>query len=64
MVNQGYPSDDIKKAAGTVYVEAKKILSLTRVGNDAPAFARNTLAKLIKPGMAVYERLRMDVFGV
>ncbi|WP_435659693.1 AAA family ATPase [Leisingera caerulea] len=64
VVNQGHPSDDIKKAAGTIYVEAKKMLSLKQVGNDAPAFARNTLAKLIKPGMAIYDRLRMDVFGV
>ncbi|MDN8646960.1 hypothetical protein Q0S62_00790 [Stenotrophomonas indicatrix] len=39
------------------------MLSLTQVGNDAPAFARNTLSKLIKPGMAIYDKLRMDVFG-
>lgn len=62
-VRQGHPADDIKKAAGTIYVAAKQVLSLTQMGNDAPAFARNTLSKLIKPGMAIYERLRVDVFG-
>lgn len=64
VVNQGHPVDDIKKAAGIIYVEAKRMLSLTQVGNDAPAFARNTLSKLIKPGMAIYNKLRMDVFGI
>lgn len=63
VVSQGHPADDIKKAAGSIYVASKQILSLTQVGNDAPAFARNTLSKLIKPGMATYNRLRLDVFG-
>lgn len=62
VVSQGHPADDMKKAAGNIYVAAKKMLSLTQVGNDAPAFARNTLSKLIKPGMAIYEKLRKDVF--
>lgn len=63
VVQQGYPADDIKKAAGTIFVAASQMLSLTQMGNDAPAFARNTLSKLIKPGMAIYDRLRIDVFG-
>jgi len=62
-VRQGYPSDDLKKVAGAVYVAAKQMLSLRQVGNDAPAFARNTLSKLIRPGMAIYGRLRADIFG-
>ncbi|OBY26164.1 hypothetical protein A9D60_19510 [Leisingera sp. JC1] len=63
VVANGFPADDLKKAAGNIYVEAKKLLSLKQVGNDAPAFARQTLANLIKPGMGVYERLKQDVFG-
>jgi len=63
VVSQGHSADDIKKAAGAIYVAAKQMLSLAQMGNDAPAFARNTLAKLIKPGMAIYEKLRTDVFG-
>ena len=64
LVSRGHPADDIKKAAGDIYVAAKRVLSLTQMGNDAPAFARNTLSELIKPGMAIYERLHADVFGV
>lgn len=64
VVSQGHPGDDIKKAAGMIYIAAKRILSLTQVGNDAPAFARNTLSKLIKPNMSIYDKLRMDVFRV
>ncbi len=63
VVTQGHPEDDIKKAAGLIYTAAKQMLSLTQVGNDAPAFARNTMSKLIKPGMAIYDKLYMDVFG-
>lgn len=64
VVKAGYPADDIKKAAGAIYNAAKRMLSLTQAGNDAPAFARNTLSKLIKPSMAVYSQLRKDVFGI
>jgi len=64
VVQRGYPVDDIKKAASTICVDAKRMLSLTQVGNDAPAFERNTLSKQIKPGMAIYKKLRRDVFGV
>lgn len=63
VVNQGHPADDIKKAAGFIYNAAKQLLSLTQVGNDAPAFARNTLSKLVKPGMQIYDKLREDIFG-
>lgn len=64
VVSQGHPEDDVKKAAGMIYTAAKQMLSLTQVGNDAPAFARNTLSKLIKPSMTIYAKLRTDVFGV
>jgi hypothetical protein len=59
----GNPPDDVKKAAGAIYNAAKQILGLTQVGNDAPAFARNTLAKLVQPGTGVYDRLKRDIFG-
>lgn len=63
IMKEGHPEDDLKKAAGAIYNGAKKILSLKQVGNDAPAFARSTLAKLIRPGMAVYSELHKQVFG-
>lgn len=57
------PTDDIKSAAGKIYTEAKRILFLTQVGNDPAAFARNVLAPLLKPNMAVYAALKHDIFG-
>ena len=63
-IAQGKPSDDIKSAAGLIYIAAKEILGLTQVGNDQMAFARNTLAPPIKPGTGVYARLKRDIFGI
>ncbi len=57
------PSNDVKSAAGDIYVYAKRHLQLTGCGNDQMAFARNVLAPLIKPTMAVYRELRKDIFG-
>ncbi len=57
------PADDIKSASGEIYNKAKQRLNLVGVGNDQMAFARNTLAPLMKPGMAVYAELKKDVFG-
>jgi hypothetical protein len=62
-VARGNPPDDIKSAAGTIYSETKRILGLTQVGNDQAAFARQALAPLIKPGMAVYADLKRDIFA-
>ncbi|WP_421460669.1 AAA family ATPase [Agrobacterium tumefaciens] len=64
IIQAGHPHDDLKKAAGLIYNAAKKTLSLSQAGNDAPGFARNTLAKLITPGMAIYSELHKHVFGV
>lgn len=61
-IARGNPADDIKSVAGPIYVEAKKLLGLTQAGNDQQAFARNTLAPLIRPGMQVYDALKNDVF--
>ncbi|CAO4172213.1 ATPase AAA-type core domain-containing protein [Methylorubrum aminovorans] len=61
---RGNPPDDIKSAAGTIYIETKRILGLTQVGNDKSAFARNSLAPLITPGLGVYSELKRDIFGI
>lgn len=60
-VTQGRPRDDLKAAAGRTYVAIKRILGLTRVGNNADTFMRDTLAPLIRPGMATHEALRADI---
>ncbi|VXB24162.1 hypothetical protein BREVUG8_110031 [Brevundimonas sp. G8] len=56
------PPDDVKSAAGDVYTFAKQHLRLTGWGNDQQSFARSTLVPRIKPGMAVYEQLKKDIF--
>lgn len=62
-VKRGNAPDDIKSAAGVIYIKAKQRLGLIGMGNDQMAFARNTLAPLIVPEMAVFGELRRDVFG-
>ena len=55
-------SDDLKPAAGQIFNSCRQILGLTQRGNNAAEFARETLSPLIKPGMAVYDELRRDIF--
>ena len=62
-VARGRPTDDMKAASPQLYVDIKRILGLTGVGNDATSFARNVLAPLVKPGSAIYEQLKKDIFG-
>jgi hypothetical protein len=62
-VSRGNAPDDLKSAAGTFYNEVRKLLSLTRAGNTADVFLRDTMAQLIRPSMAVYQALRVDIFG-
>jgi AAA domain, putative AbiEii toxin, Type IV TA system len=62
-VARGNPADDLKSASGLIYVKAKQRLSLTGLGNDARAFARNVLAPLITTDMAIYKELRTAIFG-
>lgn len=56
------PSDDMKSIRGELYNYCKSELGLTGCGNSADAFARDTLAPLVRPGMAVYEELRSAIF--
>lgn len=59
---RGNPSDDIKSASGTIFVEVRKILDLTQSGNNACAFARDTLTSLITEDTAVYQELAQEIF--
>ena len=58
------PQDDIKKITGPLYNEVKAILGLRQCGNNHETFARDTLAPLVTPDMAVYKHLRKDIFGI
>ncbi len=59
----GNAHDNLKPASGEIYNACKSVLGLTRCGNNVHAFMRETLAALVRPGMATYEELRADIFG-
>jgi hypothetical protein len=63
MKNRGNPSDDLKSAAGDIYVELKRIFNLRRCGNDKDMFMRETLASLVVPGTATYEALKTTILN-
>jgi hypothetical protein len=48
------PPDDLKSAAGEIYTNLKRLLGLTRCGNNTETFMRDTLAPLIVPSMPTY----------
>ena len=54
--------DDLKPAAGQIFIACRRMLQLTRRGNTAEEFARETLAPLVRPEMNVYKELRRDIF--
>lgn len=55
--------DDYKSACGEIYNALKKRLILTKCGNNADTFIRDTIAPLITPDMDVYRRLETEIFG-
>ena len=61
--NTDRPVDNLKPVSGEIYNACKSILHLVQCGNNAKVFMRDTLAPLIKPGLAIYEELRRDIFG-
>lgn len=60
-VQRGNPADDLKSAAGEIYVELKRLLGLQRCGNTADAFMRDTLAPLVTPELDTYKKLKVAV---
>ncbi len=62
-IGRGNDPDDMKKAAGEFYNGVRRELTLSGVGSSWNAFARATLAPLVRPGMSVYDQLKDDIFG-
>lgn len=62
-VARGNPPDDVKSAAGLIYVAIKQILGLTQSGNTSDAFLRYTMAPLVRPDTRAYAELKHDLFG-
>lgn len=61
-VDAGGPPDDLKRAAGDIYNAAKRLFPGIRLGAEKRAFMTGVCAPQIKPGMAIYDQLRRDVF--
>lgn len=61
-ISRGRAPDDLKSASCEICDKGKRLLGLTRCGNDADAIMRDTLAKLITPDMTVYQELEKDIF--
>jgi len=57
------PPDDMKSVKGEIYNSLKTILKLTRCGNTADTFLRDTMAPLITPNTEIYKQLEKDIFG-
>lgn len=62
-IGRGNPVDDVKSASGSITVELKRILSLTRCGNTRESFILNTIVPVITPEMGVYQELEHSIFG-
>lgn len=60
-VARGNQSDDLKSAAGEIYIALKSLLGLRRRGDDTDAFMRDTLAPLVVPGLGTYEKLKSEI---
>ena len=57
------PVDDVKSASGSIIVQLKRILSLTRCGNTRESFLMNTIVPLITPDTKTYQELEKSIFG-
>lgn len=62
-VDRGNDADDMKSAAGELYTAVRQLLGLTQAGSHQAAFARDTLAPLLRPEMEAYRLLKSDIFG-
>lgn len=60
-IKRGNSKDDIKSAAGEIYVEIKKLLSITGCGNNVDAFMRDTLSPLISIDMSIFSEMQTGI---
>ena len=60
-VDNGRLWDDLKPCAGEIYSGLKRLLNLNRRGDHKDAFMRDTLARLVRPDMPTYEKLKSAI---
>lgn len=61
-VENGGPTDDLKRPAGDIYNAAKQLFPTCKLGSDKRAFMKGICAPLIRPGVPIYVVLKQDVF--
>lgn len=62
-VGRGNDVDDVKSAAGAIYVGLRQLLALVGAGNTTETFLTDTMAPLVRTDTNVYAALRDDIFG-
>ena len=61
-IDRGNPEDDLKSASGKVFIELKRILGLTKCGNNKCAFLRDTIAPLVTEDTSIYSEIETEIF--
>jgi hypothetical protein len=62
-VVRGNAPDDLKSAAGEIYIGLKRLLGLARCGNNTDEFLRDTMAFHVIEGTDEYEELKVHILG-
>jgi predicted ATPase len=62
-VATGGPEDDFKRASGDIYNAAKRLLPSIKLGSNTRAFMKEICVPCVRPGTAIYAKLKQDVFG-
>ena len=60
-VGRGNSPDDLKSAAGEIYVAFKRLLGLQQSGDYKEAFMLHTMAPLVVPGTQTYQKLNTNI---
>ncbi|MBI0075067.1 AAA family ATPase [Commensalibacter sp. M0357] len=60
-VSRKHAEDDLKSASGQIYIGLKKLLNLSRCGNDHITFMRDTMCPLITPDTKLYKEMERDI---
>lgn len=62
-VANGGASDDLKRVAGDIYNNAKRLFPERKLGSDQRAFMKGVCAPLVTANTPLYKTLRDDIFG-
>lgn len=57
------PTDDLKSAAGEIYIGLNRLLNLTGIGNSKEAFLRDSISFLVSEDTEVFALLENDIFN-